>query len=241
MKSTAKNSDKLIVALDTASLEVAEELLKDLQGVVSFYKVGFELFTAHGWKAVKLVQKYGGKVFLDLKLHDIPNTVAKTISVVCKYKVDIVNVHAQGGLEMMKKVREAVDQAIPAGKPRPLVIAVTVLTSLTDTILSQELGISRDLEDQVLELAKLVKKAGLDGVVSSPQEITLLRNEFPKNFIIVTPGVRPKGSDQGDQKRVCQPKEAIKAGADYIVVGRPITAAPNPKEAALEILRGIQP
>ena len=162
-------SEKIIVALDTSSLDHAEMMLKALHGVIRFYKIGFELFAAHGWRAVELVRHYNGRVFLDLKFHDIPNTVAKAIAVICRHDVDMVNVHALGGFEMMKKVHDMVQSCVELGQKKPLLIGVTVLTSLSDKNLSEELGISHKIQDQVLMLAKMVKNAGLDGVVSSPQ------------------------------------------------------------------------
>ncbi len=229
-----KPQSKLIVALDTASLEVAKELIEKLKGVVSFYKIGFELFTAHGWKAVELVKRSGARVFLDLKFHDIPNTVAKTASVIAAHEIDMFNVHALGGFEMMEAARKAVDDAVKGKKKKPILLAVTVLTSHSEEDL-EAMGIEGNLKDEVLTLAWLAKKAGMDGVVSSPQEITLLRNEFPKDFTIVTPGIRPAYTAKGDQKRTFGPKEAFVAGADFIVVGRPITAAPDPRSEAIAI------
>ena len=233
------NSDKLIVALDTPSLDVVQKLLVELEGVVSFYKIGFELFTAHGWAAVELVRKHGGRIFLDLKLHDIPNTVSKTAAVICEHEIEMFNVHALGGFEMMKKTREVVDERIKDPKKRPLILGVTVLTSHREEELSRELGITKKLQDEVLDLARLAKKAGLDGVVSSPEETAMLRKEFPGDFLIVTPGIRAPENPKGDQKRTLSPKQALEAGASYLVVGRPITASPNPRQEALAILSSI--
>lgn len=235
MKVSAK---KIILALDTSSLDVAKKLVKELDGVIHYYKIGFELFTAHGWQAVEAVKKTRGRVFLDLKLHDIPNTAAKTAAVICEHDVDMFNVHALGGFEMMKEVRETVNQRAK-GKKKPIVLGVTILTSHTEKNLSEDLGIKRGLNDQVLHLAALADKAGLDGVVSSPQEIALIRGKLPKDFVIVTPGIRPAGSDKGDQKRTFTPQDALDAGCDYMVIGRPIYAASDPKKAALEIIESI--
>lgn len=235
-----KPEAKIIVALDTPSLDVARRLLKELEGIVTFYKVGFELFTAHGWKAVELVKQSGGRVFLDLKLHDIPTTVAKTVAVICEHDVEMFNVHALGGFEMMKKTRETIDERVKTGKRKPLALGVTLLTSHTESDLSGELGIERTLHDEVLALARLAKKAGLDGVISSPQETALLRKEFPHDFLIVTPGVRPEGADMGDQKRTFTPRAAGEAGADYLVIGRPITGAPYPRQEAAAILHSLR-
>ncbi|MFA6600552.1 MAG: orotidine-5'-phosphate decarboxylase [Candidatus Omnitrophota bacterium] len=229
-------SKRLIVALDTPTLEGARKLIKQLEGVVSYYKVGMELFTAHGWEAVKLVRKSGAGVFLDLKFHDIPTTVARTAAVVCDHDVDMFNIHTLGGYEMMRAVRKQVDEC-KAGTGKPLILGVTILTSHTEDEIQKDLGIRRKLQAQVLALAGLARKAGLDGVVCSPQEITMLRKRFPKNFVIVTPGVRPAGSETGDQKRTLTPVEAIQRGADYIVVGRPITASPDPRKSAINLLK----
>jgi len=235
-----KPEDKIIVALDTPSLEAAERLLKDLKGLISYYKIGFELFTAHGWRAVDLVRKYKGRIFLDLKLHDIPNTVAKTVAVVCEHEIEMVNMHALGGRAMMVEARKTVDQRVGTGKKRPLVIGVTILTSHAEEDLSRELGIVKPLREEVLSLAALVHEAGLNGVVSSPQETELLRQKFPDNFVIVTPGVRPEGSAKGDQKRTFTPRRALEAGADYLVIGRPITEASSPRHEADAIVASIQ-
>lgn len=234
MKKKNSDKEKIILALDTSSLTIAKNLIQELEGIVTYFKIGFELFTAHSWKAVELVKKYDGKIFLDLKLHDIPNTVAKTAAVICDHEVDMFNVHALGGYDMMKLVRETVDKRAHESKPE--VIAVTVLTSHTPKSLSDDLGVKRGLEDQVIHLAQLAHKAGLDGVVSSPQEIKLIRSNLPKDFRIVTPGIRPAGSEKGDQKRTFTPQDALEAGCDYMVIGRPIYDAPNPRKAAEEIV-----
>ncbi len=234
-----KKQEKLIVALDTADLAQLELLQKELVGVVTYYKVGLELFTAYGWQAVKLIQNAGGKVFLDLKLHDIPNTVAKTAAVIAEHQVDMFNVHALGGFEMMSWVRKAVDEKVPAGQKKPVVLAVTILTSHSQEELSSDLGIQRKVQDQVLHLAKLAQKAGLDGVVCSPHEIEILRKEMGPDFIIVTPGIRSAENAMADQKRTLTAREAIQLGANHIVVGRPITAAKNPREEASKILQTL--
>jgi orotidine-5'-phosphate decarboxylase len=232
--------NRLIMALDAPTLEIAEKWLSDLKGVVHYYKVGLELFTAHGWKAVNLVKNYGGRVFLDLKLHDIPNTVSRTLAAVCEHEVDMVNVHALGGFEMMKAARDAVEKYSSGHVKKPQLIAVTVLTSHDQKALARELRVRGSVKDEVLHLAGLAKKAGLDGIVCSPEETAWVRKKFKQDFLIVTPGIRPLGADQGDQKRVYTPERAFKAGSDYIVVGRPITQAANPKEAALQILEAIE-
>ena len=232
--------DRLIVALDAPTLEVAEQWLFELKGIIHYYKVGLELFTAHGWKAVNLVKNHGGRVFLDLKLHDIPNTVSRTLAAVCEHEVDMVNVHALGGFEMMRMAREAVEKYSSGRVKKPQLIAVTVLTSHDQKSLSRELRVRGSIKHEVLHLAGLAKKAGLDGIVCSPEETAWVRRKFKEDFLIVTPGIRPEGADKGDQKRIYTPEKAMKAGSDQIVVGRPITQAANPKEAALEILAAIK-
>jgi orotidine-5'-phosphate decarboxylase len=237
---TSKASDsRVIVALDTPDLDTVTKLIKDLEGIITYYKIGFELFTAHGWKAVDLVRRSGAEIFLDLKYHDIPNTVAKTAAVVCEHDLSMFNVHTLGGLEMMSEVRKVVDDRAKDKAKKPKVLGVTILTSHNEETL-KELGIERNVNDQVLHLARLAKQAGLDGVVASPHETELLRKEFKKDFLIVTPGIRPAGSAKGDQKRTFGPKEALEAGASYIVVGRPITAAIDPRNEAIAIVGSIK-
>ena len=233
------SQDRLIVALDAPTLEAAEAWLLELKGVVHYYKVGLELFAAHGWKAVNLVKHYGGKVFLDLKLHDIPNTVSRTLASICEHEVAMVNVHALGGFEMMKAARAAVEKYSGVNARRPRLIAVTVLTNHDQKTLSHELRVRGRVKDEVLHLAGLAQKAGLDGIVCSPEETAWVRKKFGRNFLVVTPGIRPASADRGDQKRIFTPEDAVRAGSDYIVVGRPITQAAHPKEAALRILEAI--
>jgi orotidine-5'-phosphate decarboxylase len=235
---TTKNP--LIVALDVPTLEEARKLLKELNGVASYYKIGMELFTSLGWEAVELVRENKASVFLDLKFHDIPNTVARTAAVVCRHEVEMFNIHTLGGSEMMAAVRKSVDGEVKPGKKKPVVLGVTILTSHSQEAFQTDLGIQREIRDQVLHLAKLAHRAGLDGVVCSPHEIELLRKEFPRDFVIVTPGIRPAGSAEQDQKRIMTPREAVEKGSDYIVVGRPVTASPNPRKTALEIIQTLE-
>ncbi len=225
-------SNKLIVALDVDALQKAKRLVDKLYPAIKIFKVGSELFTACGPEAVDMINKKRAKVFLDLKFHDIPNTVAKAVVHAARLGVFMVNVHASGGGEMIKAAKKALI-ALPKNK-RPILLAVTVLTSI-DKVTLKSLGINRPTIKQVCLLAKMAKAYGADGVVCSPQEIKQVRRACGKNFIIVTPGVRPQGKALADQKRVATPQEAIKQGADFIVVGRPITQAPNPKKAAEEI------
>lgn len=220
--------NKVIIALDTPDEQKAIELVKLLKHKVSIFKVGLELFCSNGPGIVKKINELGCKVFLDLKFHDIPNTVAGAARAALSTGAFMFNVHASGGYEMMKKVRETVDNS--GLSPKPLAIAVTVLTSLDEKDL-KDINISKSPMEQVKTLAVLTKESGLDGVVASPREITAIREAVGEDFVIVTPGVRPSWAQAGDQKRIMTPAEALDAGASYIVVGRPVTAAPDPAEA----------
>ena len=229
--------DRLIVALDVDSLAQAERLAERLDGLVRRFKIGSQLFTAGGPAVVEAIQKRGAEVFLDLKFHDIPNTVAGAAREAARLGVFMFNVHASGGLAMMKA---AADGAAASAKElsvrRPLVIAVTVLTSLDRAALHRELGVTTSVEGHVLRLSELAREAGLDGTVASPVEIAAIRRSLGAAWVIVTPGVRPAGSAAGDQSRVATPSAAVRAGAHYLVVGRPITGAPDPAAAAAAIL-----
>ena len=229
--------DRLIVALDVESLAEAERLLDRLQGLATRFKIGSQLFTAAGPPAVELVQKRGAEVFLDLKFHDIPNTVAGAAREATRMGVLMFNVHASGGRAMMKAAAEsAATSAREIGGRRPIVLAVTVLTSLDRGALSRELAVAASVEGHVLHLARLAAESGLDGCVASPNEIAALRTNRGAGWVIVTPGVRPAGSDTGDQSRIATPRAAVQAGAHFLVVGRPITAAPDPARAAEAVL-----
>ena len=224
--------DKIIVALDVPTLEKADQLLKNISGKISYFKIGKELFTAVGPEAVRLLKSHGCKVFLDLKYHDIPNTVAGAVRSAMELGVDMLNFHTSGGLEMMKAAVRAVEKS---ANP-PLLLAVTILTSLDDQALKSELRIEHTADEQVLHLAKLASQAGVDGVVASPREIRKIREALGSDFIIVTPGIRPEWARTYDQKRSLTPRQALAAGADYIVIGRPITAAADPLAAAEKII-----
>ena len=228
--------DRLVVALDVDSLEDAAGLLDRLEDAVTGVKIGSQLFTSAGPTAVELAQKRGHRVFLDLKFHDIPNTVAGAVRSATRLGVFMLNVHASGGAEMMRAAAESAAQAArDFGVTRPICLGVTVLTSLDRRALSTEIGVPASVEGHVLRLAEAAREAGLDGCVASPQEIRRIRVALGPRFAIVTPGIRPTTTED-DQKRVATPRAALMAGADYLVVGRPITGARDPKAAAAAIV-----
>ena len=228
------NRDRLIVALDVPSATQAQQIVQSIGESANTYKVGKQLFTVEGPQIVLDLVSSGRKVFLDLKFHDIPNTVAASVGEAAKLGVTMLTVHASGGSKMLKAAAEAAAQS-PA---QPVVLAVTVLTSLSDADLA-ELGISGSVQTQVLRLGSLARAAGCGGLVASAKEAAELRRELGQDFAIVTPGVRPSGTAAGDQARVLTPKEAIAAGATYLVVGRPILEAASPAQAAAAIVSEI--
>ncbi|MDT8067804.1 MAG: orotidine-5'-phosphate decarboxylase [Terriglobia bacterium] len=223
--------DRLIVALDVSTSTEARRIVAAVGESATTFKVGKQLFTAEGPALVRDLVASGRKVFLDLKFHDIPNTVAGAVSEAAKLNVFMLTVHASGGTKMLRAAAEAASQS----SSKPLILAVTVLTSLNDADL-QEQGITDGIQPHVLRLAGLALQAGCGGVVASAQEAAHLRQMLGTGFAIVTPGVRPAGSEAGDQARVVTPKAAMAAGASHIVVGRPITAASDPARAASAIL-----
>lgn len=234
------SKDRLIVALDVDTIGKAVNLVRVLNKDVKFFKIGLELFSACGADIVGVLKKEGTEIFLDLKLHDIPNTVAKAARAITKLGVFMFNVHASGGYEMMEAAVKAVNDEVRSKELfRPKIIAVTVLTSMDAGDL-KKIGVNAGAEDQVLRLAGLAKDAGMEGVVASPAEIRPIREKMGKDFMIITPGVRPSWAATGDQKRIATPGEAISTGADYIVVGRPITGAEDPAEAARKILKEME-
>jgi orotidine-5'-phosphate decarboxylase len=239
MERSAK--DKLIVVLDVGTARRALDIFHTLKDVAGMFKVGSQLFTAAGPQVVREILSAGGRVFLDLKFHDIPNTVASAGAEAARLGVSIFNVHACGGSEMMRRTSEAVTEtAEREGLARPTVIAVTVLTSADDSVLA-ETGFSSGTTEQVRRLALLAASSGMDGVVASPHEVKLIRATVGRrDFVVVTPGVRPAGSARDDQRRVMTPAEAVRAGADYLVVGRPILNAPDPARAAREIVEEME-
>jgi orotidine-5'-phosphate decarboxylase len=220
---------KIIFALDVGSLAEIEYWSSLLTGKVGMFKVGKELFTSCGPEAVKLVRNHGGSLFLDLKYHDIPNTVAKASVEAARMGVRFLDMHALGGGEMMSAASAAVRNEF--GDERPKMLAITILTSSTAETL-QQIGIEYPVDQMVVRLAKLAQASGMDGVVSSPLEIGLIRKACGPDFLIVTPGVRPSFAANDDQKRIMTPADAVNAGADYLVIGRPIAKAADPAKAA---------
>lgn len=231
----------LIVALDVDELADAQRLLELLPPSVGIFKVGSLLFDTCGPTIIDMIHRKGLKVFLDLKLHDIPSTVARVSRLITRYGVYMFNLHTLGGLEMMRRARHSADEEARSSKETPpIILGVTLLTSIDEGTLRTDLGSERGLEEEVLHLAGLAREAGLNGVVASPKEARVIRQALGKDFIIVTPGIRPAGWPGEDQRRVATPKEAIDSGADYIVVGRPIIEAEDPVRAAQKIIEEMQ-
>jgi len=222
-----KAAEKIIVALDVPTKMEALELIEKLRDQISFFKIGLQLYTAEGPEIVRAVSSTGSQVWLDLKLHDIPNTVARAVESANRLGVRMLTIHLSGGSEMVRA-------ATSARANNMLLLGVTVLTSATEKTL-REIGIQDKVDDQVLRLAKLGVEAGIDGVVASPHEIKTLRRGFGNKIKIVVPGIRPSWSEPGDQRRTTTPREALEAGADYLVIGRPITVHRNPREAVDKI------
>src|SRR6266480_3332099 len=224
--------NEIIVALDVATKKEALDLVDQLGEQISFFKVGLQLYTAEGPEIVRAIRATGANVFLDLKLHDIPNTVAKAVESAAKLGAQMLTIHLCGGSEMIR--------AAVSAKPRELSLCgVTVLTSADEQTLRQ-IGIPDKIEDHVLRLAKLGVEAGIDGLVASPHELKMLRQQFGTKIKLVVPGIRPSWSEASDQKRVMTPHEALDAGVDYLVIGRPIIADPRPREAVNKILSGLE-
>lgn len=228
--------ERLIVALDVPTMFDALKLVDELKEDVGMFKVGLELFTHCGTKLLDELKKLEAPVFFDGKFHDIPNTVSAASREIAGRGVDMFNVHAQGGSEMIKAAQKAAHEAADAAKvQRPILLAVTVLTSISQEILKNDLGISDKVEDVVARYAALAKESGADGVVASAKEVPIIREKLGKDFVIVTPGIRPTWASEDDQKRIVTPKDAVQMGTDYVVVGRPITRATDRKDAAKRI------
>lgn len=229
--------EKIIFALDVSSQDEISLWAQRLSGSVGMFKVGKELFTSCGPAAVQAVKQFGGDVFLDLKYHDIPNTVAQAMLAAGRLGVKLVNLHALGGPEMMEQAAQAVRREFSEAE-RPRLLAVTILTSSTQETL-RAVGIEHPIEQMVVRLAQLAQQSGMDGVVASPLEISAIRAACGPEFLIVTPGVRPSFAAADDQKRIMTPVEAVRLGADYLVIGRPIAKAANPAQAADMIVSEI--
>ncbi|MDP2167344.1 MAG: orotidine-5'-phosphate decarboxylase [Thermodesulfovibrionales bacterium] len=232
---------KIILALDVSDADYAIELVDKFDGYIDIFKVGLELFSSAGPSVVEKIQKKGKKVFLDLKFHDIPNTVSRAALAATAMGVYMFNVHASSGFETMKRCRDSVAElCLKKNIPMPKMLGVTVLTSLSQETIKAELGIQHSLRTHVRRLADLAHKAGLDGVIASGHEVSMIRNHIGKGFIIATPGIRPSWSPPDDQKRTMTPRDAVREGADYLVMGRSILNQPDPLKALdlinLEIL-----
>jgi orotidine-5'-phosphate decarboxylase len=240
MQPSVAARNALAVALDVPRLDAAEDLVRRLAGIPGWFKVGTELFTAVGPAALAAAGS-GARVFLDAKLHDIPNTVAGAVAAATRHGVGMLTLHAAGGLAMLRAAREAAEEAAQAaGVARPLLVGVTVLTSLGPADLKEQGIDAGSVEEQVARMVELVLAAELDGVVTSPREAAAVRRRAGPGLRIVTPGVRPAGAAADDQRRTASAAEAIQAGADLVVVGRPVARAPDPAAAARELLREIE-
>lgn len=233
--------DKLIVALDMKGLDNIQSIIENLGNSARWFKVGAVNFTAHSYKIVEFLHFQNKKLFLDLKYHDIPNTVKEAVYSACEIGVDMLTVHSIGGVDMMVAANDAVKAFEDKySKKGPLILAVTVLTSATKESIKRDMFLDINVEDMVVRLAENAKKAGINGLVASPKETALLREKFGDYFKIVTPGIRPKNASKDDQKRVTTPYDAIKMGSDYIVVGRPIYASDNPVLSFNSIIKEME-
>ena len=233
--------NRLIVALDTDDGEDIDWLSGTLMDIVPWVKISFQAFSTLGTEAFPWLSERGHQIFLDLKFHDIPNTVARDVGTMTKHGAHMINMHASGGFEMMQAARKSAENVAAANDvPLPILLGVTVLTSIDETGFQRSFGSERGLTKQVVYLAQLAQEAGLSGVVASPLEIEPIRKACGDDFVIVTPGIRPKWAETGDQRRITTPAEAIRRGADYIVVGRPIIEAEDPEEAVQMILEEMK-
>ncbi len=234
--------DRVIVAIDVQTQQDFERLSHELKGQATFVKVGMELYYSFGPNIIKVLKELGYKVFLDLKIHDIPNTAMKAAKTITKLGANMINVHAAGGVEMMTAARLGMEEALKENPQleRPIIIAVTQLTSTDQQMIEKDLCIDRPIHEVVVHYAKCAYEAGLDGVVSSPLEVKLIKEKLGSDFLCVTPGIRPKTISGDDQKRVTTPQDAFKRGSDYIVMGRAITNAEKPSTAFNEIIESIR-
>ena len=231
-----KANERIILALDVPRYDEAMDIVRTFKDHIDIFKIGLELFTSAGPRIVEDINAMGKKIFLDLKFHDIPNTVSKSALAVAKLGVFMFNVHTFGGSEMMKEASKSLLRYSEENNlPRPKLIGVTVLTSIDNKTLRDDIGVGADMPDQVRHLASLANEAGLDGVVASPEDAADLRARFGDDFLIVTPGIRPSWSAMDDQKRASTPQAALKNGASYLVIGRAITSAPDPLNALKKI------
>jgi len=232
---------KLVLALDVEDINDAKKLVDELSPYIGTFKVGLQLFCGYGLEIVNYIKEKNSDFFLDVKLHDIPNTVEKASFNVIKNGANFFNVHATGGIEMMKAAKKgAIEASEKYNRKKPLVLAVTVLTSINQETLTNELSNTKTVEDFVIELAKNAKLAGLDGVVASPKELKAIKREVGNDFIVLTPGIRPAWSAKDDQQRIATPSSAIADGADFIVLGRAVTKAQDKIEAMKKIYEEIQ-
>lgn len=231
-----KPEDRIILAVDVPDHDGAMDIVNRFKDQIGMFKVGNELFTSAGPAIVQEITRLGKNVFLDLKYHDIPNTVSRSARAAVKLNVYMFNVHTLGGLEMMEQAaRELVKASLRANTPRPKILGVTLLTSINQTVLTNELGIAHRIRTQVKHLAKMAAQARLDGVVASAQDVEMIRQHLGPDFLIVTPGIRPSWAPPDDQKRTMTPREAVRKGADYIVIGRAILSHPDPEKALRRI------
>ncbi|MDD3804193.1 MAG: orotidine-5'-phosphate decarboxylase [bacterium] len=236
-----KINDRLIVPLDVERQSDAEKIVMELEDSITTYKVGLQLYTKEGKKVVEMLKKHDKSIFLDLKFHDIPNTVMGAVKSALDMGVDMLTIHAMGGFDMMEGVAKMLWQRKNDGKHAPIVFAVTLLTSLDSAFLMDVIGTTnRTVDDEVVILAGAAQSAGIAGVVASPQEIKSIRKNYGKQLLILSPGIRPAGSDKNDQQRTATPYSAMKDGADYIVVGRPILQAQNKLKTVKSILKEMK-
>ncbi len=233
--------ERIIIALDVPDRQALERWADLLKTHITWVKVGMELFYAQGPEAVVFLKNQGFKVFLDLKLHDIPNTVERAAAVLVETGAELINLHCLGGKEMMKRTAEKVKKiATNKGINPPKVIGVTILTSMNEATLKKELQIKLPMEEQVLHLATMAKEAGLDGVVASPLEVKKIKEQCGRDFLTIVPGIRPSWSVPGDQRRILTPRQALERGADYLVIGRPIVQAADPLKAIDQIVKEME-